>query len=225
ATALMISASLAQIGEFSFILANLGVDLGLLPERGRDLILAGAILSILANPAFFAVVDRVASRRERHLSAAATGEPAATGGTDIPTTALSGHIVIVGFGRVGSRIGEVARRLGHPLLVIEDNEQVLARLRGNGIEVIPVNGAAPEAIRAANLAAARWLFVAVPNVFEAGQIIEQARAINATLPIIARGHGDAETEHLQKLGASVTVMGESEIARAMAEHAFGADAR
>jgi CPA2 family monovalent cation:H+ antiporter-2 len=173
ATALMISASLAQIGEFSFILANLGVDLGLLPERGRDLILAGAILSILANPAFFAVVDRVASRRERHLAAAATGEPAATGGTDIPTTALSGHIVIVGFGRVGSRIGEVARRLGHPLLVIEDNEQVLARLRGNGIEVIPVNGAAPEAIRAANLAAARWLFVAVPNVFEAGQIIEQ----------------------------------------------------
>jgi len=133
--------------------------------------------------------------------------------------------VIVGFGRVGSRIGEAARRHGQPLLVIEDNEQILASLRGSGIEVIPANGAAPEAIRAANLAAARWLFVAVPNVFEAGQIVEQARAINATLPIIARAHGDAETEHLQKLGASVTVMGESEIARAMAEHAFGADPR
>jgi CPA2 family monovalent cation:H+ antiporter-2 len=87
--------------------------------------------------------------------------------------------------------------------------------------VIAGNAAASESIRAANLARARWLFVAVPNAFEAGQIIEQARAINPGLPIIARAHTDAEVEHLQTLGADVTIMGEREIAAAMVEHAFG----
>jgi CPA2 family monovalent cation:H+ antiporter-2 len=224
ATALMVSASLAQIGEFSFILATLGIDLGLLPTHGRDLILAGAILSILANPAFFALVDRVMASRERRAEALAEGGQVDAIGHEYPLTTLSAHTVVVGFGRVGSRIGEAARRHGQSLLVIEDNEQIVARLRESGIDVIAANAVVPAAIRAANLPAARWLFVAVPNVFEAGQVVEQARAINATLPIIARAHGDAEAEHLQKLGASVTVMGESEIARAMAEHAFGANA-
>ena len=217
-TALMIAASLAQIGEFSFILANLGVDLGLLPERGRDLILAGAILSILANPAIFAAISRF------KLAAALApavgspeGEPAVAAG--ISPTTLTGHAVIIGYGRVGGRLGETLRSKGHTVLAIEDNGDIAARLRGGGVEVIAGNAAAPEILSAANLQDARWCFVAVPNAFEAGQIIEQARAINPQLPIIARAHFDAEVEHLQRLGASVTIMGENEIARAMAEHA------
>jgi CPA2 family monovalent cation:H+ antiporter-2 len=220
AIALTISASLAQIGEFSFILANLGVDLGLLPERGRELILAGAILSILINPAAFAAIDRLRpwlERREQEPGAVAPAEPA---GPELPVTALENHAVVIGFGRVGSVVGEDLLRQGHPFLVIEDNDDLIAQLHGRGIEVIPSNGAAAESIRAANLGRARWLFVAVPNAFEAGQVVEQARALNPGLEIIARAHSDAEVEYLQKLGANVTIMGEREIARAMLEHAF-----
>src|SRR5262245_21328136 len=133
-TALMISASLAQIGEFSFILANLGVDFGLLPERGRDLILAGAILSILANPAFFAVVAWLqASGRGESAAAAEPGSPSRP---DSAPTVLAGHAVIVGFGRVGSRVGNALRSRGNPVLVIEDNDDIVKRLRGSGIEAI-----------------------------------------------------------------------------------------
>jgi CPA2 family monovalent cation:H+ antiporter-2 len=217
-TALMIAASLAQIGEFSFILANLGVDLGLLPERGRDLILAGAILSILANSAIFAVIGRF---KIATALAPAAGLPEGESADVVAMTptALVGHAVIIGYGRVGGRLGEALRSKGHSVLAIEDNRDIAARLRGGGVEVIAGNAAAPEVLGAANLQQARWCFVAVPNAFEAGQIIEQARALNPQLPIIARAHFDAEVEHLQRLGASVTIMGENEIARAMAEHA------
>ena len=220
-TAFTIAAGLAQIGEFSFILASLGVDLGVLPETGRDLILAGAIISILANPALFAAVDRWRAARERRVATQGETHPVAPAVRELPVTTLADHAVLVGFGRVGSRVGDAVRQRGCPLLVIEDNEHLVERLRGSGIETIAGNAAAPESIRAANLARARWLFVAVPNAFEAGQIIEQARAINPSLPIIARAHTDAEVEHLQKLGADVTIMGEREIAVAMVEHAFG----
>ncbi|HVR66318.1 MAG TPA: YbaL family putative K(+) efflux transporter, partial [Verrucomicrobiae bacterium] len=216
-TALMVAASLAQIGEFSFILANLGVDLGLLPERGRDLILAGAILSILANPAIFAVISRFKIASALAPAGIPDDESAVETG-NLPTS-LTGHAVIVGYGRVGGRLGATLRGKGHAVLAIEDNRDIAARLRGDGIEVIAGNAAAPEVLGAANLLGARWCFVAVPNAFEAGQIIEQARALNPQLPIIARAHFDAEVEHLQRLGASVTIMGENEIARAMAEHA------
>ena len=220
-TAFTIAAGLAQIGEFSFILASLGVGLGVLPQTGRDLILAGAILSILANPAFFAAVDRWRAARERRVADQGAAQPVAPAIRDLSATTLADHAVLVGFGRVGSRVGDAMRQKGCPLLVIEDNEHLVERLRSSGVEVIAGNAAAPESIRAANLAAARWLFVAVPNAFEAGQIIEQARAINPGLPIIARAHTDAEVEHLQGLGADVTIMGEHEIATAMVEHAFG----
>ena len=151
-------------------------------------------------------------------------QPAAPAIRDLPVTTLDDHAVLVGFGRVGSRVGDAVRQMGCPLLVIEDNEHLVERLRGSGVEVIAGNAAAPESIRASNLAGARWLFVAIPNAFEAGQIIEQARTINPRLPIIARAHTEAEVEHLQKLGANVTIMGEHEIAAAMVEHAFGAAA-
>jgi CPA2 family monovalent cation:H+ antiporter-2 len=217
-TALMIAASLAQIGEFSFILANLGVDLGLLPERGRDLILAGALLSILANPAIFAAIGRFKIAAALAPAVGATAGESAVAVEIVPTS-LTGHAVIIGYGRVGGRLGEALRRRGHAVLAIEDNRDIVARLRGGGVEVIAGNAAAPEVLGAANLPGARWCFVAVPNAFEAGQIIEQARALNPGLPIVARAHFDAEVEHLQRLGASVTIMGENEIARAMAEHA------
>jgi CPA2 family monovalent cation:H+ antiporter-2 len=219
-TALTISASLAQIGEFSFILANLGINLALLPDQGRDLILAGAIMSILLNPFLFAALDRVLVRRERVPAEAAPELDEA----EIPTrepirpTRLSDHVVLVGHGRVGSYISSVLREDEVPVFIIDDDEDRVAALKDGGIEAISGNAADPELISAANLPAARCLVVAIPNAFEGGQVVQQARAINPALVIIARAHSEAEIEHLKKHGATVVVMGEHETAKAMIEN-------
>ena len=217
-TALTISASLAQIGEFSFILAGLGLGLALLPELGRDLVLAGAILSIVLNPLFFAVLDRWLASAEAEANTSAEVAPAGRKETaareHVPLTTLRDHVVLVGHGRVGSFISTTLPA-GTPLLIIDDEADRLAGLKGEGREAIAGNAAHPDVIRAANLPAARCLLVAIPDAFEGGQVVAQARELSASLPIIARAHSEAEIEHLKKHGATSVVMGEHEIAKAM----------
>jgi monovalent cation:H+ antiporter-2, CPA2 family len=217
AIALTISASLAQIGEFSFILAGLGVALGLMPEQGRDLILAGAIISIMLNPFLFALLDRILARRDAAKAAAAPA--AATDGPrePVPVTALTGHIVLVGHGRVGGFISEALRPSGTPLLVIDNEPDNVARARQRGFEALEGNAADPEIVAAANFPAARCLLVAIPDAFEGGQVVDQARKLNPGLPIIARAHSEEEIEHLKKHGATAVVMSEHETAKAMIE--------
>ena len=210
-TALTIAVSLAQIGEFSFILAGLGVELGLLPARGRDLIIAGAILSILVNPFLFAILDRLIARGEAREAAGAP-EPAAV---DIPHTSLTDHVALVGFGRVGQFIKTALAVREVPYLVIEMNADKVAKLKEDGIEAIDGNAADPRVAAAANLPQARCLLVAIPDSFETGQIVQQARAVNAALPIIARAHSEAETTYLERLGATHVIVAEKELARAM----------
>jgi K+:H+ antiporter len=231
-TALLISATRAQIGEFSFILAGLGVSLAVLPEPGRDLILAGAIISILLNPLAYFVMDRLMPHPEPAKPEAAKPETAAKPATaapppaeppsrePIPVTILTNHVVLVGYGRVGSVVGPTIREAKLPLLVIENDGDLIAPLRADGIETITGNAADPELVRAMNLPAARCLVVAIADAFEAGQVVEQARAINGALRIIARAHSDEEVEHLRKHGATTVIMGEHLIA-----HAMIADAR
>ena len=220
-TALLVSVSLAQIGEFSFILAGLGVDLGLLPERGRNLILAGAILSILLNPLLFAGLDMLQAWRDKHRAPEAKpAQPAEEEGAarePVRPTALTNHVVLVGHGRVGGVISEDLAEKKVPLLVIESDDERLAELKAQGVEAIAGNAADPEIIAAANLGAARCLLVAIPDAFEGGQVVEQARALNPKLTIIARAHSEAEVLHLKKHGASVVILSEHEMARAMVE--------
>lgn len=218
-TALLVSISLAQIGEFSFILAGLGVDLGLLPERGRSLILAGAILSILLNPLLFAGLDLLQARRDKVKAEVKPVEPEEEGAAREPVrpTVLVDHVVLVGHGRVGGVISESIAEKRVPLLVIEADDERIAELKDQGIEAIAGNAADPEIIAAANLGAARCLLVAIPDAFEGGQVVEQARALNPRLSIVARAHSEAEVLHLKKHGASVVILSEHEIARAMVE--------
>ncbi len=222
----MIAATRAQIGEFSFILAGLGVSLAVLPAEGRDLILAGAILSILVNPLAFALVDRFAQKREETDAASAAPEPtsATPAREPIPRSTLTGHVVLVGYGRVGGFIGSALLEAKTPFLVIESERDFIAGLRAKGIETIDGNAADPEVVNAANLGAARCLMVAIPDGFEGGQVVEQARAINPHLRILARSHSEEETNHLMRHGASVVVMGEHEIAKAMLADLGGAPA-
>jgi CPA2 family monovalent cation:H+ antiporter-2 len=220
-SALTISTSLAQIGEFSFILAGLGVGLAILPQAGRDLIIAAAIISILMSPLLFAALDLAAVKRAKpREDAVPTPEPEPEEPLREPIrpTQLKGHVVLIGHGRVGSAISKVLIDKKIPFFVIEDDDDAVEGLKAKGIEAVSGNAADPEIIAAANLGAARCLFVAIPEAFEGGQVVQQARAVNPTLPIIARAHTEAEIEHLAKHGANLVVMGEHEIAKAMIGH-------
>jgi CPA2 family monovalent cation:H+ antiporter-2 len=218
-TALTIAASLAQIGEFSFILAGLGVALGLLPEEGRDLILAGAIISILLNPLAFEAAERLGGKARPSRK---PPDPPAAGADESSRPAFED--VLVGYGRVGSCLGAELLKAGRRPLVIEIDEQAVAAARGDGIEPIVGNAADPEVLAALDLRAARRLFVTIPEAFEAGQVVEQARAAQPLLEIIARAHSLEAVEHLTSLGATVTIMGEREIAMRMLEHALSGGA-
>jgi monovalent cation:H+ antiporter-2, CPA2 family len=215
ATAFTISASLAQVGEFSFILAELGVALRLLPLQARDFILGGAILSILLNPLMFAVADRLSRRFAIQTDSADAATPAAP-----PPTELVDHTVLVGYGRVGKIIATALRDKEEPFLVIEASEPLIAELREANIEVIPGNAVRSDVLKAANLSDAKNIITAIPEAFEAGQIVQQARAANSEIHIIARAHSDAEVDHLNSLGADAVVMGEREIAREMLQDLF-----
>ncbi len=227
-TALTIAASLAQIGEFSFILTGIGVVLGVLQQDARDLILAAAIISIFANPVLFRQLEKMRPKKQdKPVSAPQLQpEPQAAAAEEVEVvelvpTKLNDHAVIVGYGRVGSVVGEGLLREDHKFLVIEDRPDTVEDLRKRKIEVLVSNAVQPETLAAANIAGARWLFVAIPDGFEAGQVIEQARKVNPDIAIIARAHSDAEVEHLVNMGASFTIMGEREIAMGMLEFALG----
>lgn len=228
-TGLTISASLAQIGEFSFILAGLGVSLNMLPEKGRDLVLAGSIVSILLNPFIFAAVER---RRNRVLPAAHPAQagpgsapaqvpiPMATQQETAPAmTSMTDHDVLVGYGRVGSLVGAGLLASGRKVFVFEERAEAIEAARNAGAEVVAGNASDPLILEAANLPAARRLFVTIPEPFEAGNVIQSAIAANPGLIILARAHSDEAIEHLASMGATIIVMGEREIARRMLDHA------
>jgi CPA2 family monovalent cation:H+ antiporter-2 len=204
-TSFLISASLAQIGEFSFILAGLGVGLGLLLPEARDLILAAAILSILVNPVLFIALDRLPSGRVRPDTAAGAAPPARD------------HVVLVGHGRVGRHIAAACLAENEPFVVIESRREALDALKERGVPVMLDNAAAPGVLENANIRTASRLIIAIPNVYEAGQIIARARESTPGLPIIARAHSDADVRHLEERGATQVVMGERETARRMME--------
>ncbi|MBN8903142.1 MAG: NAD-binding protein [Rhodospirillales bacterium] len=134
-------------------------------------------------------------------------------------TRMTDHVVLVGFGRVGRLVAEGLVREDASLLVVEAGEGEVPVPPGRSVEVLRGNAADPAVLEAANLSAARLLLVAIPDAFEAGQIVEQARALRPDLRIIARAHFDAAVEHLSQHGANVVVMGEREIARSMLDWA------
>jgi CPA2 family monovalent cation:H+ antiporter-2 len=213
ATALMIAASLAQIGEFSFILAGLGVDLGLLSAAARDLVLAGALLSIMINPLLFSLVDTIGPRLERPGAAAIPTEAAAASAPSTASTRLARHAVVIGHGRVGKRIARELVRRGIPLYLVDEQEDAIKGAAGEGVEAVSGN---PHALLAsAILGEARALVVTIASSIEAGQIVTRARAAHPGLVIVARASSTEAAEHLRKCGASEVVIETDEIAAAM----------
>ena len=209
-TAMTIAASLAQIGEFSFILAGLGVGLKVMPEEARDLILAGSILSILFNPLFFTL----AVRRMR-----ADEPPEAETVVEAVPEAAPARTVLIGYGRVGRHIGELLGGRGEALTVIDDRTDRAAAAEEAGAVAIVGNAAGESVLRQAGLDSASTLLIAISEGVEAGAIVRRARAINPKLTIVARAHSDEERADIVRHGADHVVMAERETAARMAERA------
>jgi CPA2 family monovalent cation:H+ antiporter-2 len=210
-TAMTVAVSLAQIGEFSFILAGLGVALKAMPEEARDLILAGSILSILFNPILFTLAVK------RVRADAPTETPAAE--DEVPAPCNAG-VVLIGYGRVGSHIGGMICGRGEGLTVIEDQKDMAAAAEKAGATVIVGDATKESVLRRAQLDIAQTLLIAIPEGAEAGAIVRRARAINPKLVIVAREHSDEEVNDLVRHGADHVVMAERETASRMAERAM-----
>jgi CPA2 family monovalent cation:H+ antiporter-2 len=206
-----VTAARAQIGEFSFILAGVGLDLGLLPLEARNAILGAAIITIVLNPALFRLID-LKKPKTSPATAAAPSQPVAP-------SAPPKRAVLVGYGRVGSLIGKALDDAGATYSVIEDRPDLIEILEKRGIPTSSGNAISEDVMRAAGTAEADLLFVTVPDGFEAGGIVELARKINPRIKVYARAHSDAEVAHLQALGADLIVSGEREIADAMIDKA------
>jgi CPA2 family monovalent cation:H+ antiporter-2 len=215
-TAMTIAVSLAQIGEFSFILAGLGVGLKVMPPEARDLILAGSILSILFNPILFTLMVRRIRAEE--------DPPEAEAGPEASEAPTGAGMVLIGYGRVGSHIGSLICGRGAGLVVIEDQKDMAAAAEAAGATVIVGDATKESVLRKAGLDTARTLLVAIPEGAEAGAIVRRARAINPKLVIVARAHSDEEVDDLVRRGADHVVMAERETAARMAERAMLAGA-
>ncbi|MET0533592.1 MAG: YbaL family putative K(+) efflux transporter [Steroidobacter sp.] len=223
-TALTISASLAQIGEFSFILAGLGVALGLLPEEGRDLVLAGALLSITLNPLAFATIEPIArwvNERPKLLALLTRkSERQAALPPDGKVSDLRNHAVLVGYGRVGSVVGHGLQTLGLQFVVIETNRRVVEHLRGDRIAAIYGDASAHGVLDLAHVERARLLVIATPDGFQARRILELARAKNPSISVVVRTHSSEELRYLIRKGVDRAVMGELELALEMTDYAL-----
>ena len=211
-TALTISASLAQIGEFAFIIAGLGVALQILPPTGQSLVLAGALVSIMLNPLVFGLLDRWQARQLALQPAEPESEEA-----DGPSRDLHDHAIVIGYGRVGSELAQVLRDKGVPVLVIDDNKDHVESAHAAGIAAIRGSAAADKVLAEAHPARAKIAVLAIPQPLEAGEALAKLRAINPGLTLLARAHSDAEVRHLLEHGADGTVMAERELAYSLAE--------
>ncbi len=218
-TALTVSASLAQIGEFSFILAALGVSLGLLPLEAQSLILAGAFISITLNPLVFRVIEPaqawIRSRSKLARILERTDDPLAELPTTVASSYVTSHVVIVGYGRVGGHIGEVLAKQGIPLVVAEQNREIVEGLRKRGIHAVAGDAAEPAVLIQAHIARAAVLVIAVPDTLRARRMIETARILNPPIEIIIRTHTDEEAALLQKESGGAVFLGEHELALSM----------
>jgi CPA2 family monovalent cation:H+ antiporter-2 len=213
------------VGEFSFIMAGLGVSLGVLPEEGRSLVLAAALVTIVANPLLYRGAQRLAAwlarfprlidRMER------TTEPR------VATTAVyqavpRDHVILVGYGRVGRTIGDALQRRGVPFVAVEQDRRTLEVMRSLGVPAIYGDATRRDILQLAHPGTARLLVVATPDPYHAQVVIERAREANAALQVVVRTHGDEEQALFERMGVQRALMGERELAYAMAYHTLRA---
>ena len=222
-TALLISASLAQIGEFSFILAGLSITLGLLPAEANSLILAGALLTITLNPLAFSLIPTLERWLQAHPRLLAKLEPAPDldiSPADEQTAGMQDHVVLVGFGRVGRRIGYALERSGIPYVAVERDQNTVEALRKRGIPAVFGDAARPGILTHVHIETAKLLVIASPDPYHARAIVDIALKLNPAIEIAARTHSEAGQKFLEERGVHRAFMGERELALSMAHHSM-----
>ncbi|MEN3278717.1 MAG: monovalent cation:H+ antiporter-2, family [Massilia sp.] len=221
-TAITVSASLAQIGEFSFILAALGISLGLMPQEGQSLILAGAIISIAVNPLLFTAIEplqrwlRANSAAVRKLEA--SPDPLAELPMSVPHERLTGQVVLVGYGRVGRRIADELTARGVHFVVAEQNRELVDMLRRQDQPAVVGNAAEPAVLIQAHIAHAAVLVIATPDTFHVRTMIETARALNPGIRCVVRTHNEEEADLLRRDTGGTVFLGEQELAGSMTRY-------
>jgi CPA2 family monovalent cation:H+ antiporter-2 len=218
-TALTVSASLAQIGEFSFILAGLGMSLGLLPKEAQSFILAGAIISIALNPVMFKMVMPLQNWLRSKFDFGRRPERPADPLAELPMTVdqskLTGQVVLVGYGRVGRRIAQELSRQGVSFVVAEQNRDLVDHLRRQGMPAVAGNAAEAAVLIQAHIARASMLVIAIPDTFSVRAMIETARTLNPTIQTVVRTHSESEAALLEAEKAGKVFLGEHELASSM----------
>jgi CPA2 family monovalent cation:H+ antiporter-2 len=217
-TALTVGAGLAQIGEFSFILARLGVKHHLLSEEAQSLILAGAILSIAINPAVWAIV----APAQRWIRFERRTDPLAELPASVDAAQLTGHVAIVGYGRVGRRIAEALKERRIPYTIAEQNRELVETLRDRGVHAVSGDANDPAVLIQAHVARAAMLVIATPDTVGVRKMVGIARQLNPKIEIVLRTHSDEEASMLRQENAGVVFMGEHELAKAMTAHVLAA---
>jgi K+:H+ antiporter len=221
-TALTVGASLAQIGEFSFILAGLGVQYRLLPEEGQSLILAGALISIALNPAVFAAVEPaqrwIRARSELARKLERPPDPLSELPTSVDPLLLTGQVVIVGYGRVGRRIAQSLSERNISYVVAEQNREIVEKLRQQDVHAVSGDASDPAVLIQAHVARAAMLVIATPDTVHVRKMVDVARRLNPTIEIVLRTHSDEEMNLLREEKVGTVFMGERELARAMTRH-------
>lgn len=221
-TALTVSASLAQIGEFSFILAALGVSLQILPPEAQSLILAGAIISIALNPLIFATIKPLEARVLSHSALARklarTNDPLAELPMSTDQSTLTGQVVLVGYGRVGKCILEALHRRGIHCVVADENRERVDELRRNGIPAVAGNASEPTVLIQAHIARAKMLVIATPDTFAVRRMVEIAKALNPSVECVLRSHSEQEAALMENEHVGKVFVGERELASGMTNH-------
>ena len=219
-TALVVAAGLAQVGEFSFILAGLGLALGLLPKEGQSLMLAGAIISIAVNPLVFGAIAPIETWLLRRRVLAGHGSAAGNPLAELPTSTdgkyLARQVVLVGWGRVGKHIASALQDAAVPCVVAEANREFVEALRGAGQPAVWGDATESAVLIQAHVATARVLVIATPESLHVRQIVETARALNPGIEVVVRSHNAQEAVLLERDGAGTVFVGERELARSMA---------
>jgi CPA2 family monovalent cation:H+ antiporter-2 len=222
-TTLTLSATLGQIGEFSFILAGLGLSLGLMRREAQSFIVAGALLSITLNQLLFALVEpagRWLQRRPRMLALLDRSSGGHAEGPPDAAESLTGHVVLVGHGRVGSAIAARLAAHGTPYVVIERDWRIVSTLRQDHVPALFGDAGRAGILARAHLDSARLLIITTPDPFQTRQVLTLARQLNPSIDTIVRTHGAAEQAYLERAGVSHVVLGEQELAMSMAGYAL-----
>ncbi len=223
-TALSIGASLGQIGEFSIILGGLALGLGIIQPEVMNLVLAGVLLSITFNTLLFKAVEPLrrwvlsrsaVARRLDQRQDPTSALPMSTDGKY-----LEGQLVLVGYGRVGKRIGLALSERGIPYVIVEQSRERVEELREQGLAAVSGNLGDPEVLIQAHIAKAAMLVIATPDTVHVRQMVETARLLNPAIEVVVRTHSEDESELLAADGFGKIFFGEEELAKGMVRHIF-----